>query len=144
MSYSKMKIKPETVTVSHSFFLYSQIKVFFYDLEVCKHFVGEDKKSSLVTLEQIPVLAQKVGAEWVRIASKLGFQEDEVLFIESEHSSSVIEQARKMLMLWTENEGDDATVHVFTKAVNSLNLTHLITNVFEDADNGSNDSQADE
>ncbi|KAG1649726.1 THO complex subunit 1 [Nymphon striatum] len=102
------------------------------------------EKVSVVTIDQIPLLAQKIGAQWKSLAPKLGFQDDEILFIESEHASSITEQARKMLILWTENESEDATSDVLMSAANGLKIEDVITDLFPKQEPESNDSQTDE
>lgn len=61
--------------------------------------------------EQLPALAAALGADWKKLAPLLSFGEDEILYIASEHDGDAAKQAYQALLVWLEQEPEQATAH---------------------------------
>lgn len=89
--------------------------------EESKEAVGETGLSSsaasaaepkdVLTKDQLPALAAALGADWKKLAPLLSFGEDEILYIASEHDGDAAKQAYQALLVWIEQEPDQATAH---------------------------------
>jgi len=75
------------------------------DGEATRNGNEDEKKVELCTMEQLQSLAQKLGADWKKLAPKLGFRADEIEYFESENADAAA-QARTMFQIWLENEPD--------------------------------------
>nr|CAG4651675.1 EOG090X0324 [Triops cancriformis] len=86
-------------------------------------------KVELCTLDQLTELAKRLGNEWKRLGPKLGFRVDEIEYFESENSTAEL-QAKNMLQIWLENEGDDATPDSLLYTLEGLGLKQLADGIF--------------
>lgn len=73
-----------------------------------------------VTMSQLQNFAQKIGDEWKKLASKLGFKQDEVQFF-IDNNENEVERAKNMIHLWFEDD-EDATLENFVYILEGLGL----------------------
>ncbi|KAK8777993.1 hypothetical protein V5799_020666 [Amblyomma americanum] len=59
--------------------------------------------------DQLPALAAAIGADWPKLAPLLSFGEDEILYLASEHGGDAVKQAHQALLVWFEQEPEQAT-----------------------------------
>lgn len=59
--------------------------------------------------EELAALAGALGADWTKLAPLLSFGEDEILYIASEHEGDAAKQAYQALLVWLEQEPEQAT-----------------------------------
>ncbi|KDR20035.1 THO complex subunit 1 [Zootermopsis nevadensis] len=64
-----------------------------------------DSKRSILLKEQLQAIAVKVAPQWKKLATKLGYQDDEVDFFQNEQNTDV-ERALNMLQIWAEDDED--------------------------------------
>lgn len=90
-----------------------------------------------INLEEQRALAknlEKIGGDkWKVLAKKLGFQSDEIEYIESEKSKdngTVADQAALMLQIWVENEGEEASKENLLYTLGGLKMTEIADGVF--------------
>lgn len=81
------------------------------DAELMKTEVGatdEDKhehKESIVTPEMLKDISTHIGDDWKKLATKLGFGNDEILYFETENPA-VVDQCKAMLQNWFDDDED--------------------------------------
>lgn len=69
----------------------------------------EDKNShkpvAMINAEQLELIAPIIGNDWKKLAAKLGYSADEILFFETD-KATVTDQCRTMLQIWFEDDMD--------------------------------------
>lgn len=73
-----------------------------------------------VTMSQLQNFAEKIGDEWKKLASKLGFKQDEVQFF-IDNNENEVERAKNVIHLWFEDD-EDATLENFLYILEGLGL----------------------
>lgn len=72
--------------------------------------------SQRVTTEVIERLATLVTDSWVKLATRLKFEQDDIIYFETENSTPTA-RASQMLTVWAENEGAKATLKTLSQAL---------------------------
>lgn len=62
-------------------------------------------KPIMITEDQLLLLSPIIGNDWKKLASKLGYSGDEILFFETEYSK-ISDQCKRMLQIWFEDDMD--------------------------------------
>lgn len=62
-------------------------------------------KSIMITQDQLLLLSPIIGNDWKKLAVKLGYSSDEILFFESENAK-VSDQCKAMLNIWFDDDMD--------------------------------------
>ncbi|GAB0096369.1 THO complex subunit 1 [Sergentomyia squamirostris] len=78
------------------------------DLLKTEQLTPEDKnthKPNMITSDQLQELAPIIGAEWKKLANKLGYRSDEILFFETENPTPS-SQCHAMLQIWFDDDMD--------------------------------------
>ncbi|XP_055696133.1 THO complex subunit 1 isoform X2 [Lutzomyia longipalpis] len=78
------------------------------DLLKTEQLTPEDKnnhKPNMITGEQLQELAPIIGSDWKKLASKLGYRSDEILFFETENPTASA-QCHAMLQIWFDDDMD--------------------------------------
>lgn len=78
----------------------------------------------LTTETVLQMLSIKLQKDWKKIAPKLGFQPDEILYFENE-LQSLTQQAKHMLTVWVEQEPETATVSNLQKILCEASLEDI-------------------
>lgn len=84
------------------------------------HMDKHEHKQAVVTTEIIKALADKIAEHWKKLASKLGLNNDEVLYIETENPS-VVDQCKQMLQIWFDDD-EDASLDNLAYVLEGLEL----------------------
>lgn len=77
-----------------------------------------------ISKELLSQVAEEIKGNWKLLAPKLIFQEDEILYFASE-TNDVVEQGRKMLMVWREQEPENATCSALKIAIEKAGIPKL-------------------
>ncbi|PNF43227.1 THO complex subunit 1 [Cryptotermes secundus] len=91
-----------------------------------------DSKKSVLLKEHLEAIAFKVAPHWKKLATKLGYQADEVEFFENELKTEV-EQALNMLQIWAEDD-DDASPENLSYTLEGLGLIEAAETLKEAAE----------
>ncbi|KAG0719412.1 THO complex subunit 1 [Chionoecetes opilio] len=87
-----------------------------------------------ITVEEQKALAQRLDAlgedKWKLLAKKLGFEADEVEFIEKEKSGGVAEQVAFMFGLWVDTEKEEANKESLLYTLEGLKMQDIAEGVF--------------
>ncbi|KAH9363704.1 hypothetical protein HPB48_002017 [Haemaphysalis longicornis] len=73
--------------------------------------------------------AAALGADWKKLAPLLSFGEDEILYIASEHDGDAAKQAYQALLVWAEQEPDQATAHTLLHFASRAGLKNKLAPV---------------
>ncbi|KAK8399992.1 hypothetical protein O3P69_002993 [Scylla paramamosain] len=96
--------------------------------------VEERPEVRAITEEEQEALAQRLDAlgqdKWKVLAKKLGFEADEIEYIEKTMSDGVAQQAAYMLKLWVEGEGDEANKESLLYTLEGLKMQDAAQGVF--------------
>lgn len=96
--------------------------------------VEERPEVCAITEEEQLALARHLdtlgGDKWKVLAKKLGFQTDEIEFIEKDKSESITEQAAFMFKLWVDGEGDEANKESLLYTLEGLEMQEVGQGVF--------------
>ncbi|XP_037068295.1 THO complex subunit 1-like [Pollicipes pollicipes] len=87
-------------------------------------------------------LAARLGADWKRLASRLGFQSDEVDYFVSEQPTAEA-QAAMMFRQWMDNEREEATQEELLYALEAVKLDTAVRELFDPEVRGETDAPAD-
>ncbi|XP_041483923.1 THO complex subunit 1-like [Lytechinus variegatus] len=91
---------------------------------------GMDKSpSTVVTEEQFALVASKSGDSWQTLAIELGFSDEEISSIVSE-TSDLKDQAKRMLRLWQDREGDEPSRERLIAGLTESGLDDIVESVF--------------
>nr|XP_054772580.1 THO complex subunit 1-like isoform X1 [Lytechinus pictus]XP_054772581.1 THO complex subunit 1-like isoform X2 [Lytechinus pictus]XP_054772582.1 THO complex subunit 1-like isoform X3 [Lytechinus pictus] len=91
---------------------------------------GMDKSpSTVVTEEQFALVASKSGDSWQTLAIELGFSDEEIASIVSE-TSDLKDQAKQMLQLWQDKEGDEPSRERLIAGLTESGLDDIVESVF--------------
>ncbi|XP_064486443.1 THO complex subunit 1-like isoform X2 [Ornithodoros turicata] len=82
----------------------------------------ESKKEATLSTAQLNTLAASIGADWKKLAPLMKFSEDEIIYLAGEHSGDVVKQAHQVLLVWSEQEPDDATASNLQTLVDKAGL----------------------
>ncbi|XP_071964290.1 THO complex subunit 1-like [Antedon mediterranea] len=93
---------------------------------------GEEEKSDVLTDDQLEAVVNKVGENWKTLASELFLSDDDITNLQTEHSEAK-EQARQLLHLWQEREGESATKDTLVKALQESGLVDIVESVFSES-----------
>lgn len=91
----------------------------------------DDKLAVNITATQLSEICEKLGDNWKKLATKLGYDEGEIQFFESKNETAVL-QAANMLQLWFEDD-TDASLENLCYILEGLNLNEvadLIKNMY--------------
>lgn len=77
-------------------------------------------KTSTATKENIEDISKKIGADWKKLAKKLGYKPDEIEFFETENES-IPSQCQAMLSNWFDDD-DDASLDNLAYILEGLEL----------------------
>ncbi|XP_049275935.1 THO complex subunit 1 isoform X2 [Rhipicephalus sanguineus] len=70
---------------------------------------GSSEPKDTLNKDELAALAGALGADWKKLAPLLSFGEDEILYIASEHEGDAAKQAYQALLVWLEQEPEQAT-----------------------------------
>lgn len=73
------------------------------------HSKAPDPKKDVLGKEQLLALASALASDWIKLAPLLKFSEDEILYFSSEHGGDAVKQAHQALLVWVEQEPQEAT-----------------------------------
>ncbi|XP_054772580.2 THO complex subunit 1-like [Lytechinus pictus] len=91
---------------------------------------GMDKSpSTVVTEEQFALVASKSGDSWQTLAIELGFSDEEIASIVSE-TTDLKDQAKQMLRLWQDKEGDEPSRERLIAGLTESGLDDIVESVF--------------
>nr|XP_053647293.1 THO complex subunit 1-like isoform X1 [Cherax quadricarinatus] len=100
---------------------------------------GDEERADIkaITEEEQKALAKNFDKlckdKWKLLAKKLGFEDDEIEFIEKEKASkegSVESQVAYMLKLWVENEGDEANKESLLYTLGGMKMAAIADGIF--------------
>jgi THO complex subunit 1 len=77
-----------------------------------------------VTVAILQTVASRLTDDWKALAAKLNFQDD-IMYFENEEAASPVDRAFKMLSVWNENEGNNATVNVLQQVLGEVGQSTL-------------------
>lgn len=78
------------------------------DLLKTEQLTPEDKnthKSTMITKDQLLLLSPIIGNDWKKLATKLGYGNDEILYFETENAK-IADQCKAMLDIWFDDDMD--------------------------------------
>ncbi|XP_075526038.1 THO complex 1-like protein Hpr1 isoform X2 [Dermacentor variabilis] len=70
---------------------------------------GGSEPKDMLSKDELAALAGALGADWKKLAPLLSFGEDEIMYIASEHEGDAAKQAYQALLVWLEQEPEQAT-----------------------------------
>ncbi|XP_077868865.1 THO complex subunit 1-like [Saccoglossus kowalevskii] len=92
-------------------------------------------QSSILTLDQLESVANKLGDNWKTLANELNMSDDEISALQTEHPEVKV-QAKEMLLTWQMKEGNSAVKHVLLSALQESGLKDIVESVFPDNEPG--------
>lgn len=81
-----------------------------------------DPNQDVLSKEQLLELAAALASDWIKLAPLLKFSEDEVLYFSSEHEGDAVKQAHQALLVWVEQEPQEATADALLHLAEEVGL----------------------
>ncbi|XP_070556038.1 THO complex subunit 1-like [Ptychodera flava] len=90
-------------------------------------------QSSIVTLDQLEAVANKLGDNWKTLATELNLTNEEITTLQTDHPE-IKAQAKQMLINWQTKEGSNAVKDVLVNALQESGLTDIVESVFTETE----------
>ncbi|XP_022103245.1 uncharacterized protein LOC110985993 [Acanthaster planci] len=82
-------------------------------------------KRTPTTKDMLKVSRMASRKDWMLLANKLGFTQDDINLIKEEAPGDAKEQVQQLLLLWTQRNGEQATVSVLREALQGSRMTEI-------------------
>ncbi|XP_077991369.1 THO complex subunit 1-like [Glandiceps talaboti] len=92
-------------------------------------------ESTVVTIDQLDAVANKLGDNWKTLATELNLSNEEITSIQTENPEVKV-QAKEALLKWQIKEGNGAVKNVLVNALQESGLTDIVESVFNESESG--------